>query len=66
MTLIHEVLHQWLGNVASIEWWSDIWITEALVTYLEHKIYQVGVRNYPWCFQSSQGALKDEYRNIVK
>uniref|UniRef100_A0A1S4LDM8 Peptidase M1 membrane alanine aminopeptidase domain-containing protein n=2 Tax=Ixodes scapularis TaxID=6945 RepID=A0A1S4LDM8_IXOSC len=30
----HEVIHQWLGNLATNFWWSAIWIQEAPTYYL--------------------------------
>ncbi|KAM7302847.1 glutamyl aminopeptidase-like [Ixodes scapularis] len=32
--LAHEVIHQWLGNLATNFWWSAIWIQEAPTHYL--------------------------------
>ncbi|CAN7998271.1 unnamed protein product, partial [Ixodes pacificus] len=32
--LAHEVIHQWLGNLATNFWWSAIWIQEAPTYYL--------------------------------
>ena len=29
----HEVLHQWMGNLVSAGWWSDIWIHEGLTPF---------------------------------
>jgi hypothetical protein len=34
-TIIHEVIHQWIGNRMTIRWWSHTWIKEGLTTFLQ-------------------------------
>ncbi|XP_043485212.1 aminopeptidase Q-like [Leptopilina heterotoma] len=34
----HEIIHQWIGNLVSPAWWSDVWITEGLPSYFESSI----------------------------
>ncbi len=34
-TLIsHEVAHQWFGDLVTAEWWNDLWLNEAMATWL--------------------------------
>uniref|UniRef100_A0A914BVR6 Aminopeptidase n=1 Tax=Acrobeloides nanus TaxID=290746 RepID=A0A914BVR6_9BILA len=33
-TLFHEVAHQWFGNLVTMNWWSHIWLSESLTTFL--------------------------------
>ncbi|KAI6226896.1 Peptidase M1, membrane alanine aminopeptidase,N-terminal domain-containing protein [Aphelenchoides besseyi] len=33
-TLFHEMTHLYFGNLVTVNWWSDIWLSESLVTYL--------------------------------
>ena len=36
-TMCHELLHQWLGNVVTCEWWSDTWLNEAFARFYQHR-----------------------------
>ncbi len=33
-TIVHEVTHQWLGNLVTMEFWNDLWLNEGLTTYV--------------------------------
>lgn len=33
--LAHELIHQWLGNLVTMRWWSDLWLYEGLATHFE-------------------------------
>ncbi|XP_063992148.1 uncharacterized protein LOC135170322 [Diachasmimorpha longicaudata] len=34
----HEITHQWLGNLVTPAWWSDLWLSEAFAVYMSAKI----------------------------
>ncbi|XP_015127625.1 aminopeptidase N [Diachasma alloeum] len=42
----HELTHQWLGNLVTPAWWSDLWLSEAFAVYLGNKIVDDIIPNF--------------------
>ncbi len=38
VTHLHELAHQWFGNSVTMPWWDDLWLNEALATWLSLKL----------------------------
>jgi len=63
MVCAHEVAHLWFGGVVSMRWWDDVWLDEAMATYMS---YTAGIEGFgePWtafCYRDEPRAyLADE------
>ncbi|XP_060746066.1 thyrotropin-releasing hormone-degrading ectoenzyme-like isoform X2 [Tachysurus vachellii] len=36
MVVVHEICHQWLGDLVTPVWWDDVWIKEGFAHYFEY------------------------------
>jgi tricorn protease interacting factor F2/3 len=38
MSMVHEVAHQWFGDLVTMKWWDDLWLNESFATYMGYKM----------------------------
>lgn len=54
----HEMAHQWYGNLVTMQWWNDVWLSESFATWMAPKIVD---RFYPaWQLRLSGDERRQE------
>ncbi len=38
MSMVHEVAHQWFGDLVTMKWWDDLWLNESFATLMGYKM----------------------------
>lgn len=57
--VMHELSHQWFGNLVTMEWWDDLWLNESFAKWMEH--YGVDKLVPEWRVWDSFGASEQQY-----
>ncbi|CAF0733249.1 unnamed protein product [Rotaria sordida] len=45
-TMAHEIAHFWFGNYVTCKWWNNLWLNEAMATWLSYKPFSVYYPNW--------------------
>ncbi|MGH3496465.1 MAG: aminopeptidase N [Nocardioidaceae bacterium] len=37
-TIVHEMAHQWFGDLVTMQWWDDLWLNESFAEYMCYRV----------------------------
>ncbi|MDR3752463.1 MAG: M1 family aminopeptidase [Terracidiphilus sp.] len=60
LAIVHEIAHQWFGDLVTMKWWDNVWLNEGFATWMENKC--TGAMHPEW--EIPQFVAADEQRTL--
>jgi aminopeptidase N/puromycin-sensitive aminopeptidase len=60
LAIVHEIAHQWFGDLVTMKWWDNVWLNEGFATWMENKC--TGAMHPEW--EIPQYIVADEQRTL--
>ncbi|HKN20304.1 MAG TPA: M1 family metallopeptidase [Terracidiphilus sp.] len=60
LAIVHEMAHQWFGDLVTMQWWDNVWLNESFATWMENKC--TGAMHPEW--QIPQYVAGDEQHTL--
>jgi len=60
--IVHEIAHQWFGDLVTLAWWDNVWLNEGFATWMENKA--VAAMHSEWEIPQMAAGEEDNTLNI--